>query len=57
MAVLQVYQDNRREWRWRLVAPNGRTMADSGEGYATRQNCLNAIESVKGYMLTAVVAG
>jgi len=28
-----VYRDRKREWRWRLTAPNGRILADSGEGY------------------------
>lgn len=27
------YQDETGEWRWKLVAHNGNTMADSGEGY------------------------
>jgi uncharacterized protein YegP (UPF0339 family) len=27
------YKDAKGEWRWRLVAANGRIIADSGEGY------------------------
>ena len=34
---VQFYIDAKGEHRWRLVARNGRTMADSGEGY-TRHN-------------------
>ena len=30
---LFVYRDRKREWRWRMVGPNGRIVADSGEGY------------------------
>jgi hypothetical protein len=26
-----------RAWRWRFVAPNGRIVADSGEGYTERR--------------------
>ena len=44
----QVYQDTRREWRWRLLAANNRTIADSGEGYTTKQNCLHAIGLITG---------
>ncbi len=44
----KVYKDKSGEWRWRLVASNGRTLADSGEGYRNKQDCLNAIEQVKG---------
>jgi uncharacterized protein YegP (UPF0339 family) len=32
----ELYQDSKGEWRWRLVAANGRTVADSGEGYAAK---------------------
>ena len=39
----EVYQDAMREWRWRLVAKNGRVVADSGEGYVRRQSCLKAV--------------
>ena len=28
-----VYQDKAGEWRWKRVAPNGRIIADSAEGY------------------------
>ena len=31
--VYRIYQDAGGEWRWRLVAANGRIVADSGEGY------------------------
>jgi uncharacterized protein YegP (UPF0339 family) len=44
----KVYKDCSGEWRWRLVASNGRTLADSGEGYRDKRDCLAGIESVKG---------
>ena len=43
-----VYQDAAGEWRWRLRAANNRIIADSGEGYHNRQDCLHAITLVKG---------
>ena len=43
-------------WRWRLVASNGRTVADSAEGYQSKADCLHGIELVKGTnLLTPVV--
>lgn len=42
-----VYKDAAGEWRWRLVATNKRTIADSGEGYDNKRDCLAAIELVK----------
>jgi uncharacterized protein len=42
------YKDTKGEWRWRLKAPNGRIVADSGEGYKNEQECLDDIKRVKG---------
>lgn len=43
------YRDNSayRLWRWRLVANNGKTIADSGEGYLNEADCNHAINLVK----------
>ena len=41
------YKDSKGEWRWRLKAGNGRIIADSGEGYASEQECLADIDRVK----------
>ena len=35
------------QWRWRLIANNGKQIASSGEGYNNKQDCLDAIELVK----------
>ena len=34
--ILEKYQDRKKEYRWRIKSPNGRIMADSGEGYSTK---------------------
>lgn len=39
---MEIYEDRAHEWRWRIVALNGRTLADSGEGYATRASAKRA---------------
>lgn len=45
--VFELYEDNAGEWRWRLVVPNGNIIADSGEGYTSKQGAKRGIESVK----------
>ncbi len=46
-ATFELYQDRAGEWRWRLRHQNGNIIADSGEGYTTKANAINGIESVK----------
>ena len=38
----EVYQDKAGQYRFRLKAGNGQTIA-SGEGYTTKKACLNGI--------------
>lgn len=33
MGRVTIYRDNAGEWRWRAKASNGKTVADSAEGY------------------------
>ena len=42
----EVYEDKGGEFRFRLKATNGQVIATS-EGYVTKPNCENGIESVK----------
>jgi len=46
-ATFEVYEDQAGQWRWRLVHRNGNIIADSGEGYASRQKCTQGLNSVK----------
>jgi uncharacterized protein len=46
MAKFEIYKDRSGEFRWRLKAGNGETIA-TGEGYTTKASCKNGIESVK----------
>lgn len=46
-ATFEVYEDNAGQWRWRLKHDNGNIIADSGEGYATKQKANEGIQSVK----------
>jgi uncharacterized protein YegP (UPF0339 family) len=49
------YRDRAGLWRWRFVAPNGRTMADSGEGYSSLSACDEAIATVKAKVPSAAL--
>lgn len=33
-------------WRWRLVVRNGRAVAESGQGYHNRRDCLASVAMV-----------
>jgi uncharacterized protein YegP (UPF0339 family) len=40
-----VYQSpgTKKDWRWRFHAPDRKTLAVSGQGYADKADCINAI--------------
>lgn len=40
------YKDKAGKFRFRLVAPNGQTIA-VGEAYESKEACVNGIESIK----------
>jgi len=41
-----IFQDARLEWRWQLSNSEGRKVADSGEGYREKDDCLESIAQV-----------
>jgi len=43
----EIYQDARDEWRWRLKIKNGKTIADSGEGYKNQTDCVAMVNKIK----------
>lgn len=51
----EVYQDNGGDYRWRLQDTNNKIIADSGEGYSSKQNCLDGIEDVRQCVPTATI--
>lgn len=53
MAKFQIYKDSKNEYRWRFRADNGRIVADSAEGYTTKQGCEDGIAIVKKQAPTA----
>jgi uncharacterized protein YegP (UPF0339 family) len=49
MSVFVVYTDREGKYRWSFEANNYRTIADSGEGYNSKHDCLHGIELLKKY--------
>ena len=47
LGKFEMYQGKNGGWRWRLLASNGRIIADSGEDYGTRAACEKGISSVR----------
>lgn len=43
MGHFKVYKDRAGGWRWRLLARNGKIIADSGEAYTSKAGCKRAI--------------
>jgi uncharacterized protein YegP (UPF0339 family) len=46
-ATFELYVDDAGEHRWRLVHANGNIIADSGEGYASKQKAKQGLQSVR----------
>ncbi len=46
-ATFEVYEDNAEQWRWRLKHRNGNVIADSSEGYASKQKAKQGLDSVR----------
>lgn len=42
----EIYTDKKGEFRFRLKATNGEIIA-TGEGYATKPNCIKGVESIR----------
>jgi uncharacterized protein YegP (UPF0339 family) len=47
MAKFEVYKDAKGEFRWRMKAGNGEIIADSNEGYKSKDSCMHGLELVK----------
>ena len=41
-----IYKDTNGEWRWYLQAANGKKIANAGEGYKNKDDCMFAIDLV-----------
>ena len=50
-----VYKDSGGNYRWRLVAGNGQTIASSGEAFDSKSNAHRAAENVRDNVGSATV--
>ena len=41
----EFYKDHRGEWRWRIMARNGRCIADSSEGYKRLKDATHGLKT------------
>ncbi|WP_435195212.1 HVO_2922 family protein [Natronomonas sp. EA1] len=55
-ATFELYEDKQGKYRWRLRHDNGNIIADSGEGYASKQKAKQGIESVQANAPSAEIA-
>ncbi len=55
MATFKIYSDRAGEYRWTLRSANGKTVADSAEGYTSRQGARDGVAFVKANAATANV--
>ena len=46
-AKFEIYKGKIGDFHWRLIHTNGRVIAKSGEGYTTKVNAINGLNSVK----------
>jgi uncharacterized protein YegP (UPF0339 family) len=54
-ATFEIYEDVRKEYRWRLKAANGQVIATSGQGYKAKADCRHGVELVQKEAATARV--
>ncbi|RYE02532.1 MAG: DUF1508 domain-containing protein [Sphingomonadales bacterium] len=47
MSHYKIYIAQNRQWAWRYVSANGRTIADSAETYHNKADALNGIALMK----------
>ena len=56
VAQFEIYRDEAGEWRWRLKSSgNYKIIADSAEGYESKEDCIHGVNLVKQQALGAEV--
>ncbi|BCJ05725.1 hypothetical protein PRtIB026_A44780 [Pseudomonas sp. RtIB026] len=57
VAYFKIYKDAAKEWRWKFVAKNSKTIAVSSESYQNLTDCEHAISLLKEQGPNAPVIG
>jgi uncharacterized protein YegP (UPF0339 family) len=47
VSYFQIFTDHVRQYRWRFVASNGKTIAVSSESYLRKSDCEHSIALIK----------
>jgi uncharacterized protein YegP (UPF0339 family) len=45
--TIEFFKDKKDEYRWRIIAPTGDKIANCGEGYKNKKDCVNGLDSVR----------
>ena len=51
-----IFKDTSGQWRWNLRASSGKVIAEAGEGFRLKRDCLAAIELVRSSARAAIAA-
>lgn len=49
--ITEFYRDNEGEYRWRITASTGDNIANCGQGYKNKKDCINGLDSVKWHIV------
>ena len=53
----EIFEGRNKKWYWRLIAANGKIVADGGQGYSTSQNTRRAVIKLKTMLVEKGIAG
>lgn len=53
--TFEIYEDAKKEFRWRLKAGNGQVIAASGQGYKDKRDCKKGVELIMAGAAAATV--
>jgi uncharacterized protein YegP (UPF0339 family) len=53
--TFHIYKDHKGEWWWRLKGANGKEIANSTEGYSSKQDCKINIDLMRGATIIPIV--
>lgn len=57
VAYFYIYKDTAKQWRWRFVATNGKTIAVSSEAYHNLVDCEHSVKLLQTEGSTSPVIG
>lgn len=52
---IKIYKDKSGQWRWRLLARNGKIIADSAEAYRRKAGAMRAVHKLQVNLVLAEV--